>query len=680
MLVYVQDFDYSVLKNYKKLPAPKGNRGGNKHKKYMDVVCAFDIETSRLADIEQSVMYVWQFQIGLEYTVIGRTWTEYLDFLRRVLFELPADRGIVVYVHNLSYEFTFLKGIYHFEPGEVFAVDSRKVLKCSMFDGRVEYRCSYLQTNMSLAEFTKKMKVEHQKLPDYDYIGVRYPWTELTREELSYCQNDVLGLVEAIQAEMLRDDDTLYTIPITSTGYVRRDVKQAMKKISHFYIRDIQPDFEVYTLLHEAFRGGNTHANRYFATSDGEPQIVENVKSADRSSSYPDVICNCMFPVKPFFKAHKNTAEYVREVLIGRHKKPVIMRCSLADVRLKNEYFGAPYLAKAKCKTVLKGIFDNGRILSADYVETTITDIDLKILEMEYDFILTPYEVYYSSYGKLPQPLIDVVIKYYKGKTELKNVKGQEVYYMKNKNLLNSIYGLMAYNPVKISILFKADEIEQFQLDESATKEELLEKYSKRAFLAYQWGVWVTAWARYMLELGIHLAGDNFVYADTDSVKYVGVIDWTEYNRDRITASTASGAYATDPQGVTHYMGVFESEDGYDRFCTMGAKKYAGEHNGKLEITIAGVNKKKGAEELKRAGGLEAFKSGFIFSDAGGLEAVYNDRPEITQIEIDGHTLPITSNVVLRPSTYTLGVTDEYRDILRLCKIRLDILAKAMLE
>lgn len=680
MIVNVSDFNFSVMKAYKPLPAPKGNRGGRRGVKYMDVVCAFDIETTRLADIEQSIMYIWQFQIGNDYTVIGRTWPEYLSFIQGLLSQIPSDRSIVVYVHNLSYEFTFLKGIYKFDSGEVFAVDSRKVLKCTMYNKRIEYRCSYLQTNMSLAEFTKKMKVQHQKLPDYNYTGIRYPWTELTPAELDYCVNDVVGLVEAIQAEMLRDNDNLYSIPITSTGYVRRDVKAAMKTISHFYISDIQPDYELYQLLHEAFRGGNTHANRYYATADGEPQIVENVKSADRSSSYPDVICNCDFPIRPFVKAKNTSADFVIDTLIKKHKKPVIMRCSLADVKLKNPYFGAPYLAKAKCKTVLKGVYDNGRILRADYIETTITDIDLKILQMEYDFILTPYIVYYSSYGKLPQALRDVVIKYYKGKTELKNVAGQEVYYMKYKNLLNSIYGMMATNPVKISILFDDNAEEQFQLSTEKTEEDLLQENKRRAFVAYQWGVWVTAWARYMLELGIHMAGDGFVYADTDSVKYVGDIDWSGYNTARINASRASGAYATDPQGITHYMGVFEPESGYDKFCTMGAKKYAGEHDGKIEITIAGVNKKLGAVELKRAGGLNAFRCGFIFHDAGGLEAVYNDRPQIRQIVIDGHKLPITSNVVLRPSTYTLGVTDEYWHLIRLSRTKLDILAADMLK
>ena len=47
---------------------------------------------------------------------------------------------------------------------------------------------------------------------------------------------------------------------------------------------------------------------------------------------------------------------------------------------------------------------------------------------------------WYASYKKLPSPLINEVIKYYKDKTELKGVIGQEIYYDKAKALLNSLY------------------------------------------------------------------------------------------------------------------------------------------------------------------------------------------------------------------------------------------------
>lgn len=679
MLVSVEEFDYSLLQNYKILPAPRGNRGTRKKLRYLDLICAFDIETTRLEDVEQSFMYVWQFQISTVCTVIGRTWEQFLEFQHKFMDNIPEDACVVVFVHNLSYEFTFLKGIYPFDNEEVFAVDSRKVVKCYMFE-RFEFRCSYIQTNMSLKEFTYKMNVEHKKLDDFVYTEKRYPWTELSAEELAYCQNDVWGLVEAIQAEMDRDGDNLYTIPITSTGYVRRDVKQAMRKISHYYIRDIQPSYEVYELLRQAFRGGNTHANRFYATSENFPVVLHDVKSADRSSSYPDVLCNCLYPVKPFFKSQDISEDYVRENLIRKREKAVLMSVILEDVSLKYEWWGCPYLAKAKCRNILNGLWDNGRILSADYLETTITDVDLKILDAEYNFTMTPLKVFYSAYGKLPKCLTDVIRGYYRAKTELKGVPGQENFYMKSKNLLNSIYGMMATDPVRIPVIYDRDALEEFYSDYSSDPEDLLDVSSRKAFVAYQWGVWTTAWARYRLEEGIRLAGDNFIYADTDSVKYLGEIDWSRYNKQREEDSTRSGSFADDPKGNRHYMGVFEYEDSYSEFSTMGAKKYVGRHgSGPLEVTIAGVSKKKGAVELEANGGITAFQEGFIFRDAGGLEAIYNDKPVISEYHIDGHVIPITSNVVLRPSTYTLGITGDYKRLLTMNAVKLDKILHRML-
>ena len=77
------------------------------------------------------------------------------------------------------------------------------------------------------------------------------------------------------------------------------------------------------------------------------------------------------------------------------------------------------------------------------------------------------------------------------------------------------------------------------------------------------------------------------------------------------------------------------------------------------------MNKKLGAEELKEAGGLEALKEGFTFHKAGGVELVYNDTPPVKEyITPDGYPIRITRNVVIRETTKTLSLTDEYKDLL----------------
>lgn len=696
--------DFQPEKFFHKCPIIKNKRGNPAGKKrhYIGITTAFDIETTLLEDIEQSVMYIWQWQFGEDVTVIGRTWDEFRELQLKVREALPDGYWLVVYCHNLSFEFQHLKAVYQFTPEEVFAIASRKVLKCDMY-GCYEFRCSYKLTNMSLHQFTSKMHVKHQKLSgeEFDYSIKRYPWTELTDRELEYCINDVWGLVEAINALMARDGDTLQTIPLTSTGYVRRNAKKAIRgTVHHNFVYSILPDIETFLALREAFRGGNTHASRLMAGD-----VIENVHSADRSSSYPAVMCNCEFPMTEFVPILQKDLNlgYISRCMTIRHKA-LLLRVAIKDLTLRDRYWGCPYLSSDKCRNVRgatmvmdgreQSFVDNGRILKADYLETTITDVDLKIILSEYDGELIFLQGWYASYKKLPAALVDEVIKYYKDKTELKGVPGQELYYDKAKALLNSLYGMMAQSPVKHSIIYQS--IGDWEED-NISDEEILGKSNQKAFLAYQWGVWVTAHSRMALEMGIRLVHDTdgaeFVYCDTDSVKYTGTVDWTAYNNERISECMESGSYATDPAGITHYMGVFETEDNpetgvaYRYFKTLGAKKYAyvekevevwkettqiGDTTyqylkvgkGKTHCTIAGVNKKKGGAELDKYGGLSAFEPDFVFREAGGTQAVYNDNPQISQVVIDDHVLQITPNIAILPSEYTLGITGEYKRII----------------
>lgn len=664
MIIPPEKFPYDWLYEIPLVKRKAGNQRTRKRIKYKDLITAFDIETTRLEDLEQSIMYVWQWQFGDDYTVVGRTWEQFETFQRKLKAVLE-DSVLVVFVHNLSYEFQFLRGIYPFNQDEVFAIKSRKVLKCNMWNS-FEFRCSYIHSNMNLDTYTKKMGVKHKKLTGtFDYEKVRYPWTELSDEELAYCVHDVQGLVEAIEIEMEHDGDNLYTFPLTSTGYVRRDAKKAMSQVNYRFVKEQLPDYEIYKMLREAFRGGNTHANRYYTN-----YTLHNVHSADRSSSYPDVMCNCKFPISEFYRLGDIGYEEVVK-MIGKRQKACLMRVAISGLHLTRIDWGCPYLSLSKCRHIENALEDNGRILSADYLETTVTDIDLKIILQEYSFTdIKFYDVATARYGYLPEPLIKTICQYYHYKTELKNVPGQELLYMKSKNKLNSLYGMCAQDPVKQSILF----IENDFKEQNENEAELLLAHNKKAFLAYQWGVWVTAWARYRLEEGIQLAhGDvndpnapQFVYCDTDSVKYLGEIDLSKFNTERIKDSKRSGAYATDPQGITHYMGVYEKEHDMCEFRTMGAKKYVYREtpDDKLVCTIAGVSKSLGGKELEEHGGITAFHEGFTFEKAGGLEAVYNDKPGITETEIDGRRLSITSNVSLRPSTYTLGLTADYKRLL----------------
>ena len=224
------------------------------------------------------------------------------------------------------------------------------------------------------------------------------------------------------------------------------------------------------------------------------------------------------YPMSEFYIEEKPCSINYATDLIFKYKKAVLMRIALWGVELNNKLWGAPYLSRDKCRHVVNGVYDNGRILQADYLETTLTDIDFKILLDEYNFIDSKIiKIASAKYGYLPRQIRDLNIELYKRKTELKGVEGQEIYYMKSKNLLNSIYGMSVQKPVKQNIIYENG---VYRID-NQDEEDILNKTYRKAFLSYAWGVWTTANARYRLEQAIKHVGNAFVYCDTYSCKYI---------------------------------------------------------------------------------------------------------------------------------------------------------------
>ena len=629
---------------------------------YKDCIMAFDIETTTIDEIEQSIMYIWQLQIE-DITIIGRTWDEFYKACKDITRDLKKNEFFVIFVHNLSFEFQWLSDVFRDTLKNVFCMDSRKVLKFEILD-HIEFRCSYLHSNMSLEQYTKKMNVKDFKLSGdiFDYSIKRYPWDDFDKfkdYEKRYILNDVKGLVQAIHKDMETSGDNLYSFVLTSTGLCRRDTKKVLTTYKK-YIRRLLPGLKLLTLFREGFRGGDVHGNRFYSGHI----IYERMKGMDITSSYPKQLYGEPFPMSPFKEVkNKDFDRIIKFIKTGRYA--YIMRVLLTDVYLLDDTWGIPYIAKAKCQYIENGIYDNGRVLQADELMITITDIDLKILVREYHFDIEILEAYKSKYDYLPDTFRQLILGYYESKTQLKDVEGMEIYYAKSKALLNALYGMCAQNPLRPTIEYAENDF----FEKEQKPEAIVENYNHTAFLPYQWGVWCTAYARKQLHDGIHYIVDHggvFVYSDTDSIKYFGDVDLSGLNDPIKAAAEKSGAYAQDIKGRIHYLGVWEDEykEPLKEFIHLGAKKYAyRDSSGKLHITVAGVSKSKGAEELEEMGGLSAFKIGTVFKRSGGNEVIYNDE-NYGLYTIDGHTINVIKNIVIKPSFYTLGITNEYQKLI----------------
>lgn len=722
MLFNVADIDINEV--ITAIPLQKRNKGNQSKSDnkfyYKDVICAFDIEVTRLKvgehyitktvkkDDEVSIMYIWQFQIGLDITIIGRTWDEFMDFMMNISDSLKPNERLCCFCHNLSFEWGFIRdekilGKFINEQS-VFILSSRKILKFLCFDDKIEFRCSYIHTNMSLDLFTEKMGVKHKKLDGkkFDYNKKRFPWTILSDYEMQYCINDVIGLVEALYKELEVDNDNLYTTPLTSTGFVRRDIRRAIREhLPKTWVSERKPDFETYKILRECFRGGNTHANMLMSGKTIRGKICEY----DRSSSYPDVQLNQLFPIGKFSKPRIiDKASYEHCIEKGY---AVIARLEFVDIKLKNKFEPVPYISKSNCPVIKNEVEDNGRVISADLLCTSVTEIDLEIINKQYDFNYRVIDYRIARKGYLPDCIKDVIRMYYKLKTELKNDKLNAILYMKSKNKLNSIYGNSAQDGGKMGIIYTDGlykngyrakdgteyvfEPKIFTPECGESKEEIIE-YNKaeseriqkiiysntNTSLPYQFGVYTTALARYELQRMILICKDNFIYCDTDSVYFVqdGTISFDEYNAEKIRLSTENKACAKDNNGKMYYMGVAEVEiDTIFAFKTLGAKKYCYLYidkngNRQMKLTVSGVSRKYGAHEIlrdfalqdKTDNPLDLFAEEYIFKYAGGNEVYYNDIS--CTVVVDGIELYVPTNVVIRPSTYKVGLGEDYFTLL----------------
>lgn len=308
----------------------------------------------------------------------------------------------------------------------------------------------------------------------------------------------------------------------------------------------------------------------------------------------------------------------------------------------------------------------NGRIYSADYIEIYMTELDLKIVDELYDYdeyIAT--DVIYWKRGGIEPEIKDNIMTYFFNKTSVD--KETNLYeYAKSKNLLNAIFGMYVSDIVHDIISLNMGEWKKVK---PTNIDEELDKYyeSYNSFLSYQKGVYVTAHARFLLNMFLKIFKNNAVYWDTDSIKGYVTDEIREviknYNNDVYNHNLS----AIDPRGKKVYLGEFLHEYTYARFKTLGPKKYAMQYeDGNYDITLAGVPPKKGVAEILSdmddtgEDFFKIFDNGKIFGKIGKTTMKYNDEINIRTITVDGCSFQTGANIAAYPATYSLGISEEY--------------------
>ena len=117
-----------------------------------------------------------------------------------------------------------------------------------------------------------------------------------------------------------------------------------------------------------------------------------------------------------------------------------------------------------------------------------------------------------------------------------------------------------------------------------------------------------------------------------------------------------------DSKGKKHPLGVYDPDEFYKEFITLGAKKYCDKtQDDKIHITVSGVNKC-GAAAVHD---LKDFKKGlcFDYNTSGKKLLTYNDeQPDLTVTDYQDHKTKISQKygINLAPTEYNLGISIDY--------------------
>lgn len=657
-------YSYIKYQDFNEVMLPK--RKTYKQSEFLDIGCGFDIETSKIPDEKLSFMYVWQFGIN-KLTIIGRTWDEFVELLDRLstFYELSKKTKLLVFVHNFSFEFSFIKRWLEWDPKTLFTMDKRKIVKATTTN-HIEFHDSMLLTNMSLEKLATNFNTGLTKLSgDLDYNQIRFNDTELTREELAYCINDV-QILTSFYFSYVKDEfiSKQLKVPLTSTSVVRNELKRNFKHLPkkqrkkyELLLHRSQPDEQLYKVMIEwLFRGGFVHSNALLAN---KKWVLEDFRGIDEKSAYPAVALQEKVPYQftqrtpQWWYANKDDRRYLKDnAYIVTLKFYNIRTITSHSLESKNKIFDISANAK----------WDNGRLVSADYIVVVLNEIDYECYKKLYAWDnVECFNCYTAIKMYLPDYVKDLFLKYFALKEELPD--GYERNKVKAK--VNSLYGMMVTRLYTMDYTFNP---ELCVFDESET-DKTYEQLTKDLILLPQWGIWITSSARFRLLSMVSKFKDDDLYNDTDSCKiknYIGNKWAVDAHNDRIKRINRTMYVGTYKRELFDNLGCFEDEGKMFLFKTLGAKRYIytkfKKGHLKTEVVVAGMRKGT-LQKYCNENGIdiyEAFTNGLELDveNSEKLTTSYNDS-EFTRT-IEGHTIYEKSCVTLYDIPFSMSMSKDY--------------------
>lgn len=694
--VHYSKWNYEILNNIMYLKRP----GRSNNQTYNDVIIMCDTETSRKKVVSskqvsklpsglkarENHVVAWTISIRAFnmniVTLYGHKPSSLVKTMKKIHDQMMGEITLM-YFHNLPYDHWFIRRFLFKElgkPEKQLNIKPHYPLFVRFACG-IELRDSLMLAQKKLEKWADDLEVEHKKaVGKWDYSKFRnQEGNEFTPDELEYIEHDTLAGVECLQKTLDIYKKKIYSIPYTMTGFIRDDVRKIGKEHNAKELFNaIAPTFEQYIKLTKLFHGGYVHANRFYIDTLIEEFIEGLVQCFDFCSSYPFCMLAFKYPMEKFHSVPDCTIE---EILAASENRAFMFKLIAYKVELKEHDHVMAALQYSKCVqgTCINPVLDNGRVLSADYLEIYLNEVDLEVIADQYKFeghTCVEVEAAYKDY--LPRWFTDYVFNLFREKCRL-SLTDDYINYMVQKAKINGCYGMCVQKSIKEVIIenYETDDInEVYKIDQDEDpkkrEQQMRKEYNKYLkkhgnILLYFHGVWVTSYAfRNLHWLNKCVKPENegglLLYNDTDSGY---AVNWDEeklaaYNKWCLECLRANNYDSITIDDHVFTLGIAEHKplkDDYTQFKVQGAKRYAGrcKKDGEIHITVAGVPKK-GASCLHDD--LENFTKGFIFpgKETGKLQHVYF----ASDIYIDSEGNETADSIDLLPNDYTLDCTDKF--------------------
>ena len=580
-----------------------------------------------------SCCIIWQ-----EEKYIFRNPMEVVGFYNELAASLNLDPNhrIITIIHNASFDLSYLfPYIRKYMPqGHKYGIfDSPN--KCIMYrQNCFEFRCTFRLTNASLYKWSNEMQVDHvKKIGMYDYNAILYQDSKLTKNQITYGTYDVMAMVESWKKQLAKFKDDITTVPLTSTGYIRRILRRESRKDPYYrqnHFWDTQLNLEQMDMCLNSFAGGYTHNNRFLKDRIITPPKGKKGKHRDYRTAYIEHLVNDMLPWgRPinYYNINSPICRMVKmnidKVLSMSPEYFTITKIHIYNIELKDDSITMPFFQvskmfnkswkvddKGKKKKDLNYFQDNGRLLfmvpDSGHFVTYLDNYQLQIIKEQYRFQYIIEKVMIIRNEPMPEVLRAPIDELFRQKSDLKKEYHElrkqhgefdertvsKLYELNQvKKLLNAIYGCFVTSPLRRNYMEGSPEL---RTDEERQKELLNYYHSMNNFLPYQVGIAITAAQRFELYQMIKLIGyENCLYCDTDSIFYISDPELEKKINKYIKAKQKESAYVMDSFGEKIYYYDFEEEPDWVAFKGLHSKCYGviTDQDGRqeLKVTIAGV-------------------------------------------------------------------------------------------